>query len=829
MATDDGQGTSVGHEIDPRSSTTVSDLLGHLRTLRTRAGMPTYREIAERIARRRAAQRQGPGPVPSDRPAISTVADYFTRTDRARLDYDLFFELVRALGATSEQTPWWQEAWQHVFAAAPDDEVEAGAELANVSAVFVGRESELRELLAIAPSADPIIISGMAGVGKTALAVHAARALQRRDHPDATLYADLGGFNPTGSPAEPAAVLARFLRVLDSRVPMTSDARIRAYRNALQDRSALIVLDNGADVDQILPLLPPASRATVLITSRTELDVPRARHVRLGVLSSEESVTLLERLTSAERVSAEPAAAYELVQHCARLPLALNLIGQHVRATPGWTLADHAARLLELRLDEGVRSAFAVSYRGLDAADARLFRRLAILPGMDFDVFAAAALDETTRDQAAERLDHLVTAHLVQPQGAAGRLRMHDLVRAYAVERALDDEPASQRSAALARILDHYRHTAATAVDRYVPSERALRPVVPESQTEQPPFDDAAAAFAWLEAELDNLVAGARYAADHGDVGYACDMSAILYRYLIFAGHLDTSVLLHRTAAVASDPGALSRLGSALLRKAQYAEAADCLERSAAIARDASDNRLLLPAVGNLGLVYERQGRYQDALAMQRRAFGLATDDLQRSRALLNMGLVELRLAQLDDAKEHTRMSCDLARRVNDSGGEVTALLNLAQLQRHDKDFAGSLALAEQAQVIAQREGHRIHSIANEIGESLSGLGRLDEAVTWQRRAIDQATENGDRMLQVLALNSYGRVLTRQGLATEAIGRHEDALELAEDQQDPREAWHAHDGLARAYEQLGDRERCRLHQEHAAECLERLGLSEPPL
>lgn len=813
----------------------MGDLISRLRLLRSCAGMPSYREIAERVARRRASRRSAPRPELADRPAVSTVADYFIKTDRARLDHDLFFALVQALGVGGDQLLWWREAWEQVFAPSRDGGVEASSTLPRTDGVFVGRRAELERALlppiGRTPGGNVTVISGMAGVGKTALAQRLGRTIRHRDHPATTLYVDLGGFHPTGSPADPAAVLARFLRILGVRIPVTLDARVRAYQNALRRRTALVVLDNAADVDQLRPLLPASDSARV-ITSRLRLELPGALQLQLEALNSAESITVLEQLAGSDRIAAEPEAAHQIVQLCGRLPLALSLVGRHLGATPGWSVADHAARLRELRLDDGVRTALALSYQGLGPDEARLFRRLAVHPGVDIDVFAAAALTGVGYETARQRIENLRTAHLVESVTAPGRYQMHDLVRAYAVERALDDEPASQRSAALGRLLDYYRHTASVAMHSWMPAER-MRPEVARPSTGQPQLGTPSEALSWLEAERDNLVAAARYAAEHDDHEYAHDLSAILFRFLGQTGHLDTAVALHRAAAADSDPGSQIRLGIALMRKAEYAEAAEHLERSMALAEIGSDPDRLLRAIGKLGLVYERLGRYPEALATQRRVLELAVDDVDRVRGLTGIGVIEIRMNHLIEAREHTRAALDLCRRIGDPVSEPTILLNLANVQRRLGELSSALEAATEAYTLAERTGqHRTSGqIVSELGEILAADGRLDEAIERQREAVARAEDIGDGALEVLALNRYGRLLTRTGSVADAIDRHRTALELAEEQRDLLAQWHAHRGLADAHRAIGDSGARKIacdHDQLAERCLELLGLSGPP-
>jgi hypothetical protein len=293
-------------------------------------------------------------------------------------------------------------------------------------------------------------IAGMAGVGKTQLAIHAGHLLAR-DHPfDRVLFVNLRGFhpNPAQPPADPADVLDGFLRLLGvpgQQVPHDLPGRTAAYRGRLAGTRTLIVLDNAASEEQVRPLLPETPSCPVLVTSRRSLTaLHRATHLTVDVFTPDEAVAFLTRAAPEVPVGEDPHAPARIARRCGYLPLALGLVTAHIRGTPGWTLTDHADRLDERhhnrRLDTGVELALDLSYQHLPANQQRLLRLAALHPGQDLDVHAAAALADSDLATARTHLRHLCRNHLLQ-QNTPGRYTFHDLVRAYATSRASDEDP----------------------------------------------------------------------------------------------------------------------------------------------------------------------------------------------------------------------------------------------------------------------------------------------------------------------------------------------------------------------------------------------------
>lgn len=422
-------------------------------------------------------------------------------------------------------------------------ETGAARQLPMDIAEFTGRDAELRQLWQLVPadgdgSGAPgpttiCAITGMAGVGKTRLAIRYAHQLTQENRFDEIqLYVDLHGFAVDREPADPGAVLESFLRLLGvpaDRIPHSTVERATLYRDRLHGRRALVVLDNAANEDQVQPLLPGSRASLVLVTSRRNLaGLDGARVVPLDVFTPGDAVTLLDRVVGEGRVPAEPAAATRVAELCGRLPLAVALAARRLRARPAWSLDDLARRLAppDRRLDQlaaGRRSlgaAFDLSYHPLPAAQQRMFRLLSLHPGRDFTAASAAALADISPDAAERLLESLLDGHLLQ-QTVPGRYRLHDLMRRYARQRTEAVDSPDERRRGLHRVLLWYLHAADAA-------GAAVRG--PDRQPWQPPpgtgfdatpthpisFSDHRPALTWFRAARANLLSAAQLAAESG-------------------------------------------------------------------------------------------------------------------------------------------------------------------------------------------------------------------------------------------------------------------------------------------------------------------------
>lgn len=687
------------------------------------------------------------------------------------------------------------------------------------AAGFTGRETELSaldELVRENGTAVRIgVVCGTAGVGKTTLAVQWAHRTRDR-FPDGQLHLDLRGYDPR-RPVSARTALGHLLESLGvpaAGIPTDLDRRAARYRAETAGRSLLILLDNAASVDQVRPLIPGTGAATVLITSRDSLAglvaLHGARRLTLDLLSAPEALALLRSLVGV-RVDREPEAAAALARLCARLPLALRVAAELAAFRPAEPLAGLVSELADRQrrlrlLDPGgdvraaVRVVFSWSYRQLPAEAARLFRHLGLHPGPSFDGDAAAALAAMARTDVATHLELLARKHLVRAE-PPGRYVMHDLLRAYAAELAAADDPAG----ALDRLHAHLLGTAAAAMDRLHPADRAHRPAVARAQS----FPDATAARAWLDAELPGLVATAATGLEHGRPQFTTDLAATLYRHLEGGGYTHAEALHGYALEAARHSGDPARLGVALTNVGavhrllgRYELAETHLSEAVAVLNRCGYQLGAARALSNLGIVYERLGR-DDAAAHQRAALAAyrrAGDRYGEASTLVNLGNANTRPGHLDEAYDQLLRAAALFREAGAAVGAATALTNLGDvctsLGRHD-EAAGHLSAASD---IFRTAGHA-------YGEAvaLTNLGRVHGTRGDHARAIGDLTmairilrSIGHRYGEASALNILGDVLTAVGRTTEAVARHAAALSIATATGDHDEQEHAHEGIARA-------------------------------
>ncbi len=726
---------------------------------------------------------------------------------------------------------------------------------------FIGRQDELAALTGLldqsgtsrgVPAVVISAIGGMAGVGKTALAVHWAH--QVAEHfPDGQLYVNLHGFD-SGEPSAAADALAGFLRALGCAgpdIPADAEERAGAYRSRVAGRRMLVVLDNARRAEQVRPLLPGSPGCMTLVTSRDAMAglVAGDGAVRLGVdvLPMPEAVRLLRGLIGA-RVTDDPAAAERLARQCGRLPLALRVAAELAVDRPGAALADLTAELTSLQrrldvLDTGgdertaVRSVLSWSYKALSPEAGRLFRLTGLHPGPSFDRYAAAALGGTTLSQAGQLLNQLARAHLIQP-AAPGRYGLHDLVRSYARELVAGDA-ADEGRAAVGRLYDYYLHAAAMAMNIAFPADRARRPVVPSAATPGPALDSEAEALAWLAAEREGLIAAAVHAAGDGRPGSASSLAAVLETYLETECLYPEAITIHSHAQQAArsagnpraEASALNSLGVIYLRQGRYQLSVDNCEQALTLFRAAGDQLGQARAQGNIGFVGFLQGRRQQASDHLQQALTLFRslgDKPGQARMHANLGHVDLQQGRYPQAARHVGRSLALCRETGDHVGEGRALGMLGELdlQRgHHQQAADNL---RQAQTLFRAIGDRTSEADALACLGVNDLrqGRYRQAAGYLERAHVLSEETGDLSSRANVLNSLGELL----LATEqpdlARARHAAALNLAVQADEKHQQARAHAGLAGACRACGDLAAARRHQQHALTLYTDLGAPE---
>jgi transcriptional regulator with XRE-family HTH domain len=512
---------------------------------------------------------------------------------------------------------------------------------------FVGRLPELDALSAplghtrqAAGAVLVMAVGGIAGVGKTALAVRWAHQVAGQ-FPDGQLHVNLRGFGPGGPPLPPATVIRDFLDALGvpaERVPAQPEARAGLYRSLMAGRRMLVLLDNARDSEQVIPLLPGSSGCLVLVTSRsplTALVADGARQVALDVLSQAEACDLLALRLVTRRVAREPAAADQIVTLTGRLPLALSIVTARAAAHPAQPLAALASELADERhrldaleggeLSADVRAAFSWSYQQLSPPASRMFRLLGLHSGPEVTIPAAASLAGVRRAAARQALAELtVTGLLTEP--APGRYGAHDLVRVYAAELSQAGEPAGQRDEATLRLLAHYMHSSMAAWHYLIPGSGGPDPgplpsgVVPEIPASH------AQAVAWFAAERPALIAAIAAAAGSGPDFYAQQLPFPLAEHLSHVGRWqDWSDIMRTSLAAARRRGdtdiqgwALRSLGAALIHVGRLEDAVDCLNEAMRLFTEVGDDSGLGRARHAMTIILQWRKQYDQALEYAR-------------------------------------------------------------------------------------------------------------------------------------------------------------------------------------------------------------------
>ena len=666
---------------------------------------------------------------------------------------------------------------------------------------FTGRTAELETLTGWldsdkARSSVPVaVISGMAGVGKTALAVHAAHGLRER-YPD-QLYLSLRAHQHDGEPLAPAAALGTMLRVLgvpDNVIPADLEDRAALWRFKLADRKALILLDDALEVEQVMPLLPGAPGCLVLVTSRRRtLSLPGMLPLPLGPLPLADALAHFARAAgTGGGARAEEVAAAAVVRLCGRVPLEIQVAGSRLRGHPAWKVSDLAARLSDMRsIDRDMNVALALSYRYLTAGQQKLFRWLALYPGDSFSTHAARAMaGGDSPAGTVQALEVLLDFHLLE-ELTPGRFEFHALIREYAADLTEAVDPEPDRQAATRRLLDYYLALAAHA-DRVVhPFGRRVKLPGPAAAPALPALGTRSECVALLHADKTGMLAVARHAAATGWPVHAALLAHLLGGFLDTWGDWAAAIELHRRAVdawrAARDVGgeamALTDLAFVLCRTGRHAEAADTARTGLAAARAAADKAGEAAALDTLGIIFSLSARYVEALACHDQALAIWRELGGRhgeADALSHSGMAAACLGRHRDALRRAELALAAYRGLGDLQGATNALNNLGGLQQDAGCHDDALVSYEQAKAafleIGDRQGEAI-ALSN-IGDIHCLRGSHQDAITDYRAALDIFREIGDRRSETEALNGLAAAFSGAGNQRDAIGHYEKALAL---------------------------------------------------
>jgi DNA-binding SARP family transcriptional activator len=652
---------------------------------------------------------------------------------------------------------------------------------------FTGRGAETAVLAGVLdpgggrPDAVPVaVVSGPPGAGKTTIAVHVSHAVAGR-YPGGQLYLDLAGSSQR--PREPGQVLGEALRALwvpGSQIPETTQERAALYRTQLAGRRMLVVLDDAANEEQAVPLLPGATGCAAVITSRNRLGgVPGAAPVAVDTLARGEAVAMLTRIIGEQRVAAEAQAAEDLVTACGLLPFAIRIAAVKLAARPAWPIAtlarrvaDERRRLNELVVgDIGVRAAIALSYDALDPVAQRAFRLASLAGPHDFAEWVITAL---LGDPAPGAADQLVDKSLLTPLGADAtgepRYRLHDLLRNYAAER-LADDPPDQREAALDRLLTGMLELADVAqaalpwMSHFPPPVRLPeRAIIPTEQAARL----TANPWGWLNAEQANLIFATELACASARHQTAAHLAACLSAFMYVTGRGDEAEHLWRqviaAAAAAGDRSAAAdaeiRLASLIMLQGRLAEADELADQAMPVLAGIGDTHALARVLYWRAFVASEQERYADAERDARRSLEIAerfSDQLTRSLSLRVLGKATAFLGRHEAGERLCQEALAIARDLGTYSDEMMAFFVLCQVWLQ----AGKAHLV--AEACEQELGQERFAYAfteawfrDLLAQAHDALGKHAAAIAEYGHAIAIHNENRQRLPAALCLYRLG-------------------------------------------------------------------------
>ena len=636
---------------------------------------------------------------------------------------------------------------------------------------FAGRSAELAVLAgmldqrAVGPAL--ISITGTAGVGKTALAVHWAHQMASQ-FGDGQLYVNLRGFTHTDDPASPAEAIRGFLDALGvapERIPASLDGQAGLFRSLLADRKMLIVLDNARDEHQVRPLLPASPGCLVLVTSRAQLaGLAVADGARLFILdlpSHAEARQMLTLRLGAERATAEPAALDQIASLCARLPLAIAVVAARANTRPRFSitaladeLGDIASRLDALDADDpvaSVRQVFSWSHHQLSPEAMRTFQFLGLHPGPDITVPSTASLTATALPAARRALHELTVANLLSEQ-VPGRYAFHDLLRAYATELAQAADGDETSDEATGRILDHYLHTAHAAALLLQPTRRPLPLDAPRPGVAPEELAGHREAMAWFEAEHKILISAVTLAAQAGSNVCAWQLSWAMADFLDRRGHWHEWTTVNRMALdAAADAGdaagqaaAHRAIAHACIRLADHEQARDHLGACLRLYEQLGDRAGQAHISHALGHVTAGQHRYVEAIGHDQRALALfqaISDPSGQAYVLNTLGSHHTRAGDARRARALCWQALELHRETEDRVGQGHAWDSLGYAEQTLGNLAAAITSYHNALAILGDLGDRLY-----YAQTLGRLGDAQHAANQPQ----QATEAWQQALKVL-------------------------------------------------------------------------------
>jgi tetratricopeptide (TPR) repeat protein/DNA-binding SARP family transcriptional activator len=670
---------------------------------------------------------------------------------------------------------------------------------------LVGRTAELRLLTGDGNHCPQVsVIEGMPGVGKTALAVRAAR-IASDQYTDGVAYLNFHTHDPGRPSLDAPEALYRLLHMFGvppAQIPDAIDERIALWRAQLSRRRAVVILDDAAGSDQIRPLLPVAGRCLILITSRHRVPgLESARALTLDVLSIDDAITLFRRVAGHGGYDQEEDEVAAAVQLCGRLPLAIQITAGRMAQEYPPRLADLVDELSQSPVlvgGEGVSSpewisAFDLSYRALEPGHQRYFRRLGINPCVYISPHAAAALVGGTVAEAETALAALLDYHLLAP-APVGQFRFHDLIRGYAALCAAREETRPEQRQAVGRLLDYYLHTA-DKVDRVLHPFRRRRPVaVTHPPAAIPVLDTQEDAAKWLGLEWRNILQAAQHAGRHEWKAKCADLIHTLAGFMEVNAYWAEAIAAHTVALQASrdlaDPPRIAQasldLGEMSQQTGRYEAALALAEDAAAIYRSLADRQGEAEALDQIGTAHSRAGRFREALAYVQEA-GIAYRDIADrygvANTLSHAAVCSWQLGRYPEAMAHLQEALSLFREIGDRRGEAKTLNNLGEMQLYlgyHKDALDSYQ--ESLEIFREIGGSQNEAILyRNIGNVYNYKGSYEESLAAYRRALSTFRSIGDLPSESHVLNDIGAIYQKAESYDEALIYHQKARLIAEE------------------------------------------------
>ena len=711
-------------------------------------------------------------------------------------------------------------------------------------ASFTGRAGELRQLEAGAGPGGIWVIGGMAGVGKTAFTVRAARQLAPR-FPDGQVFLPLHAHTAGQQPVQPADALASLLQTIGiapAQIPPSVQARASMWRDRVGGQRLLLLLDDAASSDQVRPLLPGTGDALVLITSRRHLTaLEDARFISLDTLPPGDAAALLARLATRPGLDPADPAIAEIAALCGRLPLALGMLARQLYHHPAWSPAELAADLAAARdrlslmhaENRSVAAALDRSYQDLTAPEQAMFRCLGLHPGSDFDAYAAAALAGVTVTEARRDLEGLYD-HYLLIETARGRYRFHDLIREHARALAATSPPAD-RDAATGRLLDYFLQAARTAGQHLASSTAATGPpaAAPPSVRPITGRDDA---LSWLNAERLNLHAVAGYAAASGMPAHAAGIPAAMHEFMRSQGHWDQALSLHHAALQAArDAGnqlaearALTDLGDMQFLTDDYPAAEATLNRALEVYRGLGDRLGEARALTALGAVQHATGDTPAAVASLTRALGLyqsLADQLGEASALTSLGAIQQATGDAPAATASLTRALQLYTEAGSQLGQASALAELGTVRCAAGDHDAAASAQQQALGLYRRLGDRLgeaHSLTS-LGTIQYRTGDYQGAEASHTRSLQLYRDLDDRSGEAEALNNIADMIRGTAKPAGARPYYQQALAIATSIAAQQEQARALEGLGRCHALEGNHSEGRKILRQALAVYQRIG------